>query len=67
MVLLKNDGVLPFEFLENKNRRTGPVGEQTAVLLGNDNGTPTRLFLCWKVCVRNFREQTFIMCRGHRS
>ncbi len=40
MVLLKNDGVLP---LKSVKRITvlGPLAEQTAVLLGNYNGTPT--------------------------
>ncbi|HTS10943.1 MAG TPA: glycoside hydrolase family 3 C-terminal domain-containing protein [Candidatus Limnocylindrales bacterium] len=41
MVLLKNDGVLP---LKNSVRRiavVGPLADQTAVLLGNYNGTPT--------------------------
>ncbi|HJX00538.1 MAG TPA: glycoside hydrolase family 3 C-terminal domain-containing protein, partial [Terriglobales bacterium] len=40
MVLLKNDGVLPLK----STRRiavVGPLAEQTAVLLGNYNGTPT--------------------------
>jgi beta-glucosidase len=40
MVLLKNDGVLP---LKSAKRITivGPLAEQTAVLLGNYNGSPT--------------------------
>jgi len=40
MVLLKNDGVLP---LKSGARivLVGPLAEQTAVLLGNYNGTPT--------------------------
>jgi beta-glucosidase len=40
MVLLKNDGVLP---LRSVKRITvvGPLADQTAVLLGNYNGTPT--------------------------
>ena len=40
MVLLKNDGVLP---LQNAKRilLVGPLADQTAVLLGNYNGTPT--------------------------
>src|SRR5581483_6951700 len=40
MVLLKNDGVLP---LRNVKRIAvvGPLAEQSAVLLGNYNGTPT--------------------------
>ena len=40
MVLLKNDGVLP---LKNPKHIlvVGPLADQTAVLLGNYNGTPT--------------------------
>ena len=40
MVLLKNDGVLPLKSVKNI-AVIGPLAEQTAVLLGNYNGTPT--------------------------
>ncbi len=40
MVLLKNDGVLPITG-HKKIVVTGPLAEQTKVLLGNYNGTPT--------------------------
>jgi len=40
MVLLKNDGVLPLKSVKNI-AAVGPLAEQTAVLLGNYNGTPT--------------------------
>ena len=40
MVLLKNDGVLPLKSAE-RIAIVGPLAEQTAVLLGNYNGTPT--------------------------
>jgi beta-glucosidase len=40
MVLLKNDGVLPLKSVKNIVV-VGPLAEQTAVLLGNYNGTPT--------------------------
>ena len=40
MVLLKNDGVLPLKSVKNIVV-VGPVADQTAVLLGNYNGTPT--------------------------
>ena len=39
MVLLKNDGVLPLKTV--KRIAVGPLADQTAVLLGNYNGTPT--------------------------
>jgi beta-glucosidase len=40
MVLLKNDGVLPLHSVE-RIAVVGPLADQTAVLLGNYNGTPT--------------------------
>jgi beta-glucosidase len=40
MVLLKNDGVLPLKSVRNIVV-VGPLADQTAVLLGNYNGTPT--------------------------
>jgi beta-glucosidase len=40
MVLLKNDGVLPLKSAKNIVV-VGPLADQTAVLLGNYNGTPT--------------------------
>jgi beta-glucosidase len=39
-VLLKNDGVLPLKSVKHI-AVIGPLAEQTAVLLGNYNGTPT--------------------------
>jgi len=41
MVLLKNDGVLPFKSNSLKIAVVGPLADQTRVLLGNYNGTPT--------------------------
>ncbi len=40
MVLLKNDGVLPLKSV-SRIAVVGPLADQTAVLLGNYNGTPT--------------------------
>ena len=40
MVLLKNDGVLPLKTIKHI-AVVGPLADQTAVLLGNYNGTPT--------------------------
>lgn len=40
MVLLKNDGTLPLKSAKNIVI-VGPLADQTAVLLGNYNGTPT--------------------------
>jgi beta-glucosidase len=40
MVLLKNDGVLPLKSVK-RIAIVGPLADQTAVLLGNYNGTPT--------------------------
>ena len=41
MVLLKNDGVLPLKDSVKRIAIVGPLANQTAVLLGNYNGTPT--------------------------
>ena len=41
MVLLKNDGTLPLKTGGNKIAVVGPLADQTKVLLGNYNGTPT--------------------------
>jgi beta-glucosidase len=41
MVLLKNDGVLPLKTSAIKIAVVGPLADQTKVLLGNYNGTPS--------------------------
>jgi len=41
MVLLKNDGVLPLKTSGIRIAVVGPLANQTEVLLGNYNGTPT--------------------------
>ncbi len=41
MVLLKNDGTLPVKSGTRNILVVGPLADQTAVLLGNYNGTPT--------------------------
>ncbi len=41
MVLLKNDGVLPLKTEGTKIAVVGPLANQTKVLLGNYNGTPS--------------------------
>ena len=41
MVLLKNDGTLPLKTSGIKIAVMGPLADQTKVLLGNYNGTPT--------------------------
>jgi beta-glucosidase len=41
MVLLKNDGVLPLKTAGLKIAVVGPLADQTKVLLGNYNGSPT--------------------------
>jgi beta-glucosidase len=41
MVLLKNDGTLPLKTTGIKIAVVGPLADQTKVLLGNYNGTPT--------------------------
>jgi beta-glucosidase len=41
MVLLKNDGILPLKPGATRIAVVGPLADQTRVLLGNYNGTPT--------------------------
>jgi beta-glucosidase len=41
MVLLKNDGTLPFKLGIAQIAVVGPLADQTAVMLGNYNGRPT--------------------------
>jgi beta-glucosidase len=41
MVLLKNDGILPLKSSRIKIAVVGPLADQTKVLLGNYNGTPS--------------------------
>jgi len=41
MVLLKNDGTLPIKPSAHNILVVGPLADQTAVMLGNYNGTPT--------------------------
>ena len=41
MVLLKNDGTLPFKPAIKKIAVIGPLADETRVLLGNYAGTPT--------------------------
>src|SRR5215467_4841937 len=41
MVLLKNDGTLPLKPAATKIAVVGPLADQTRVLLGNYNGTPS--------------------------
>ncbi|PYV63719.1 MAG: beta-glucosidase, partial [Acidobacteria bacterium] len=41
MILLKNDGILPLKTSGLKIAVVGPLADQTKVLLGNYNGTPT--------------------------
>jgi len=41
IVLLKNDGTLPLKPAATKIAVVGPLADQTRVLLGNYNGTPT--------------------------
>jgi beta-glucosidase len=43
MVLLKNDGVLPLKRSVRRIALVGPLADQTAVMLGNYSGMPTRV------------------------
>ena len=55
MVLLKNDGVLPLKPVSHI-AIVGPLADQTAVLLGNYNGTPTHTVTVLEGMMAEFPE-----------
>ena len=57
MVLLKNDGVLPLKTSGIKIAVVGPLADQTKVLLGNYNGTPTHTVSILEGLRRSFPTQ----------
>jgi beta-glucosidase len=58
MVLLKNDGTLPLKTSGIKIAVVGPLADQTRVLLGNYNGTPTHTVSILEGLKNEFREAT---------
>jgi beta-glucosidase len=55
MVLLKNDGALPLKSIK-QIAIVGPLADQTAVLLGNYNGTPTHTVSVLEGMKAEFRD-----------
>jgi len=56
MVLLKNDGTLPLKKSIKSIAIVGPLADQTAVLLGNYNGTPTHTVTMLEGLKAEFRD-----------
>jgi len=63
MVLLKNDGVLPLKSVK-RIAVIGPLADQTAVLLGNYNGTPTRTVSVLEGMKTQFPDATITYVSG---
>ena len=63
MVLLKNDGVLPLKTVK-RIAVVGPLADQTAVLLGNYNGTPTHTVSVLEGMKAEFPQAKIILCPG---
>ena len=64
MVLLKNDGVLPLKTSGIKIAVVGPLADQTKVLLGNYNGTPTHTVSILEGLKASFPARPSTMCRA---
>ncbi len=67
MVLLKNDGVLPLKTSGIKIALVGPLADQTRVLLGNYNGTPTHTVSILEGMKAEFPGATINMSRARNS
>ena len=64
MVLLKNDGTLPIKPAMKNILVVGPLADQTAVLLGNYNGTPTHTVSLLEGLKAEFPEATITYVPG---
>jgi beta-glucosidase len=64
MVLLKNDGVLPLKTKGAKILVTGPLAEQTKVLLGNYNGIPSHAVSILEGVKKEFAGDTVTYMQG---
>ena len=62
-MLLKNDGVLPLKTSGMKIAVVGPLADQTRVLLGNYNGTPTHTVSILEGC-KEFSDATITYVPG---
>ena len=65
MVLLKNDGMLPLKPGVKNIAVVGPLADQTAVLLGNYNGTPTHTVSVLEGLKAEFPEAQITYMCGH--
>jgi len=64
LVLLKNDGVLPFKNAVTKIAVVGPLADQTRVLLGNYNGEPTHTVSVLEGIKKQFSKATITYVAG---
>ncbi len=64
MVLLKNDGTLPLTTHGKRILVVGPLAEQTPVLLGNYNGTPTHTVSILEGIKKEFGGDTIEYMQG---
>jgi beta-glucosidase len=64
MVLLKNDGILPLKTSGIKLAVIGPLANQTKVLLGNYNGSPTRTVSILDGLLKEFSGDTITYVSG---
>ena len=64
MVLLKNDGTLPLKNNRAKIAVIGPLAEQTNVLLGNYNGTPTHTVSILEGLKKEFPQASIQFAEG---
>ncbi len=65
MVLLKNDGVLPLKTKGAKILVTGPLADQTKVLLGNYNGIPSHTVSILEGVKKEFAGRYCHLHAGH--
>ncbi len=64
MVLLKNDGILPLKTSGTKIAVIGPLANQTKVLLGNYNGSPTHTVSILDGLLKEFSGDTITYVSG---
>jgi beta-glucosidase len=64
MVLLKNDGILPLKTSGMKIAVVGPLANQTKVLLGNYNGSPTYTVSILDGLLKEFSGDTITYVSG---
>ena len=65
MVLLKNDGVLPFAKAPARIAVVGPLADYSRVLLGNYNGWPSRSTTALAGIQKQFPQARVVVRAGH--